>query len=81
MVCPCGSGDCYWVRGSSDVLESLKTFVAAQTSQPYQPVFITYQGRILDEPTSGFAADYEGYQLISGIQSISVAIPGDCPAS
>ncbi len=78
VLCPCGSRDCFWVRGDVTVLNPLRTFVQKQTSQPYQPVFLTYRGQQLDEPTSGFAANYEGYQEITEVLSNSIALPGDC---
>ncbi len=78
VVCPCGSSDCFWVRGDQVILTPLKTFVQKQTHQPYQPVFLTYRGRFLDEPTSGFASNYEGYQFISEVVSVDVRLPEDC---
>ena len=79
VVCPCGSRDCYWVRGEPAVLNPLRVYVQKQTSEPYQPIYLTYRGHRLDEPTSGFAVNYEGYQLISEVISRSVTLPEDCP--
>lgn len=79
VLCPCGSKDCFWVRGDPAVLNPLRTFVQKQISQPYQPVFLFYRGRILDEPTMGFASNYEGYQAVTEVLSVSVSLPQDCP--
>jgi hypothetical protein len=80
VVCPCGSRACYWVRGEPAVLNPLRLYLQKKTSEPYQPIYLTYRGHILDEPTSGFAANYEAYQLISEVISRSVTLPEDCPA-
>ena len=79
VVCPCGSTACFWVRGEPDVLNQLKSFVQRQTSEPYQPVFLTYRGRITDEPRAGFAVNYEGYQSIAEVLTLSVSLPENCP--
>ncbi len=79
VVCPCGSRDCYWVRGEPLVLSPLRTYLQKQTSEPYQPVYLTYHGHRVDEPTSGFAANYEGYQAITEVLTVSVTLPADCP--
>ena len=79
VVCPCSSSDCFWVRGESDVLGPLRTYVQKQTTEPYQPVFLTYRGERLNEPTTGFAANYEGYQAIAEVLSVSVELPESCP--
>ena len=34
----------------------------------------------LEEPTTGFAANYEGYQTVTEILSVSVTLPVYCPA-
>jgi hypothetical protein len=78
VVCPCGSTDCFWVRGEPDVLGPLRTDVQKQITEPYQPVFLTYRGERLNEPTSGFAVNYEGYQAISEVLSVSVGLPENC---
>ena len=80
VVCDCSGDDCYWVQGERALLDQLRAFVQAQTTPPYQPVFLTYTGRILDQPTDGFAADYEGYREISTVRTLSADLPEDCPA-
>lgn len=80
VACPCGTSQCFWVRGTPAVLERLRGFVQAETSRPYQPVFLRYRGERLAEPTSGFAADYDGYLRIDRIESLSPTLPDDCPA-
>jgi hypothetical protein len=80
VVCPCGSTDCFWVRGEPAVLATLRTYVQKQATEPYQPVYLVYRGEFLDEPSTGFAANYEGYQAVTEILSVSVTLPEDCPA-
>jgi hypothetical protein len=79
VVCPCGTELCYWVRGEREILDPLKLYVQKQTSQPYQPVYLTYRGRFLDEAAVGFAANYDGYQVLKEVLSVSVHLPADCP--
>jgi hypothetical protein len=80
VVCPCGSSDCYWVRGEKLLLGTLRSYVQKQISQPYQPVYLEYRGRMLDEPRIGYAVNYEGYLEITEVLSLSVALPEHCPS-
>jgi len=89
VVCPCGVGGergaagtgqrCFWVRGDPALLETMQVYVQRNISEPYQPVFLSYRGEFLDEPTVGFAANYEGYQTVTEVLSVSVDLPEDCP--
>ena len=78
VVCPCGSTDCYWLRGEQPLLSQLRLYVQKQTSEPYQPVFLEYRGQRLAEPGTGYAANYEGYLELREILSVSVDLPADC---
>lgn len=80
VICPCGTDACYWVRGEPEVLEPLKAYVQKQTSRPYQPVHVVYRGRMLDERKSGFAVNYDGYQTLLEVRSVSTSLPEHCPS-
>lgn len=79
VVCPCGTDLCYWVRAEPGLLQPLKNFVQRNSSRPYQPVYLSYRGRILDEPAVGFGASYDGLKQIVEVLSMSVELPEDCP--
>lgn len=79
VVCPCGTELCYWVRADPEVIQPLKNFVQRQTSRPYQPVYLTYRGRLLSDPAVGFGASYDGHQQIEQVLSVTLELPVDCP--
>lgn len=79
VVCPCGTDACFWVRGEREILDPLKNYVQRQTSRPYQPVYIEYRGRPLDDQPIGFAANYDGYHSLLEIVSVSTTLPDHCP--
>ena len=80
VVCPCGAGSCYWVRGEPAVLNPLKSFVQRRAEKPYQPMFIRYRGSHLDEAPVGFGANYDGLYRIDEVLETTDVLPEDCPA-
>ena len=78
-ICPCSSQQCFWVRGDDGIVGSLRSFVQRNIETPYQPVYIEYQGRLLDETPVGFAANYDGLLEVTRVFSLSASIPADCP--
>ena len=74
---PCNSSLVYWTSynwaGSG-----LREFYKANTSQPYQPIYISFRGQILDEAVDGFASRYDGLIRISEIHVLEKNIPSDC---
>ncbi len=79
VVCPCGTDVCYWVRAEPVVLVPLKNFVQRKTGRPYQPVYLTYRGHMVEEAAIGFGASYDGHLQIEEVISLSVELPNDCP--
>ena len=80
VICRCNTDSCYWVRGGAEVVDRLKNYVQRQTSRPYQPVYVQYRGEMLDEQTFGFAVNYEGYQALHEVLSVTTVLPDHCPA-
>lgn len=74
---PCGSSLVYWTSynwaGSG-----LREFYRANTSKPYQPIYVSFRGQVLDEAVDGFASRYDGLIRISEIHIMEKDIPSDC---
>lgn len=79
VVCPCGTETCFWVRGSPALLDPLKTFVQRNAETPYQPMFLRYRGRLLDDAPVGFAVSYDGLYRIESVLAIEKTLPENCP--
>ena len=74
----CDSRDVYWVRCEPSLADQLRVFVETHTHRPYTPVYIEFQGHLLDQQPDGFAADYDGIFRLEHISSMQVNIPHDC---
>lgn len=74
---PCGSAP-LWVRGSTEVLESLRRAYSRLTSTPYEPVYAELVGRVTGPAASGFAASYDGQFMIERVESTRRMRAGDC---
>jgi hypothetical protein len=75
---PCGSEETYWVSASSWILSPLKEYVESSKSQPYQPVYLEFRGRLLNENVDGFAENYDGLIRISEINAKRIDMPAGC---
>lgn len=64
---PCGSDQVYWVKTSPEIQKELFEYHQANTSKPYEAVYIEFKGEILNEELTGFARDYDGLIRINTI--------------
>ena len=63
IFCPVINSQCYWLSGDTpdEVRGALKTLVAPNTSDPYEPVCVVIEAEVdCDTERDGFAADYDG---------------------
>jgi hypothetical protein len=74
----CGADVTYWVRSSGGIAGEIRSFHEANTDKPYQPVYLVFQGNLLDEEADGFAADYDGLIHIDRLLTLSATVPDDC---
>ncbi len=78
VVQPCGGKDTYWVSANSWVLGPLVEYYTANTSKPYDAVYIRFRGLRLNEVVDGFAADYDGLMHISEVLTLDRKVPENC---
>ena len=64
---PCGSENAYWVKTSPEIQKELFEYHQANTSKPYEAVYIEFEGGVLDDERTGFARDYDGLVRIKTI--------------
>ena len=64
---PCGSDKVYWVKSSTEIQKELIDYHQANTSKPYEAVYIEFKGEVLDDERTGFARDYDGLIRINTI--------------
>lgn len=74
----CDSSEVYWVRCEPSLADRLRVFVETHTHHPYTPIYIEFQGHLLNEQPDGFAADYDGNFWLEQISSIQAIVPDDC---
>ena len=76
---PAGTDSAFWVTGSQDVLQQLRTTHDSLTSRPYEAIF----ARVIAQPSSrtpdGFAQDYDGLLEVRRVVELRRAVPGECP--
>lgn len=75
---PCDQDKVYWVSASGWVIADLREHYQSVSSEPYQPLLITFRGHILDEEVGGFASEYDGLIRISEVLERSTKVPPDC---
>jgi len=66
----CNSKVTYWANFNWAGQEML-AFYKRHKKQPYQSLYITFRGHLLDEVVDGFAADYAGLMRISEVLDYS----------
>ena len=64
---PCTSDKTYWVSFDWAGRE-MQNYYKAHLSKPYQPMFISFRGQILNEQVDGFALQYDGLVRISEVK-------------
>jgi hypothetical protein len=64
---PCGSEKVYWIKTSPEIQKELVDYHQANTSKPYEAVYIEFVGKILDDKRTGFARDHDGLIRINTI--------------
>ena len=77
---PCNSQLVYWTSYNWAGVP-LREFYEANTSEPYQKIYIKFRGQILNEDVDGFASNYDGLIHISEIYEIKIDLPNDCKAN
>ena len=76
---PCASDKTYWV--SFDWAgRAMNDYYKSHVSQPYEPMFIVFRGRLLDEQVDGFALEYDGLIRISDVKSFGFYKGDPCNA-
>jgi len=74
----CSDERLYWVVADADVRERIVAGVARETDQPYQPVMLDFDGRFVDRPLPGLAADVDGMIEVLAVRSVSAAGVAAC---
>lgn len=75
----CNSKTAYWVA-PSPAGEEMQNFYEKNFTEPYQPLYVKFRGRLLDEPLIGEAEqDYDGLMHISKVEERSFDLPASCP--
>ena len=80
---PCGRGDKeWWVIGSDEVIDQLKTATERLTTEPYEGLYLRvtggYAGPATEETGGSFSTQYEGLFRISKVWSIRKTSKSDC---
>ena len=75
---PCDSKQVFWVKTSPDIQKELTSFHQANTSKPYEAIYIEFEGALIDEEPTGFALDYDGLILIDKLVLQQAEIPPSC---
>jgi putative lipoprotein len=69
---PCGHARVFWVHvPDALVREQLKGEYRRLVKRPYEPVYVELEGRYADQPSAGFAADYDGTIEVRELHSMS----------
>jgi len=74
---PCG-GEAQWVDATQWVIKPLDDFYTRETTEAYQPVYVTVRGHKHDEVLNGFAKNYAGIFHISEVYLFSSVVPDTC---
>jgi hypothetical protein len=71
----CGDGRVYWVAAAAaaaaGVRDEIVAAIARETSQPYQPVLLVFDGQFVDGELSGFAENLDGMIEVRAVHAIS----------
>lgn len=75
---PCERSDALWLVGQSPVMKEIISAYrkALPDGKAYQPLFVVLTGKLVDPPTDGFGADYDGAFLAT--QLVRVAPGKSC---
>ena len=63
----CSSDQLYWVKASPEIQKKLVDYHQANTSKPYETVYLEFEGEILNDERTGFARDHDGLIRINTI--------------
>jgi hypothetical protein len=74
----CDQSEIHWVSASGWVIADLLQHYESFPGEPYEPLYITFRGHILDEEVDGFASDYAGLIRISEVLDWSATVPSAC---
>jgi len=74
----CNEDKEYWVRAQPKTLGELERGYLRLTSTPYEYVYITFKGELLNEKLDGFAENYDGYMRVSELLTIAATVPKNC---
>ena len=67
----CGDERIFWVSAAANVREQLAAAVERNTTKPYQPLLIEFEGRFVDRELPGLAGDVDGMIEIDRIHSVA----------
>ncbi len=73
----CGSEMEYWVYSDNESKKAIE-FHQRNTTQPYQSVYLEFNGKLLDKATDGFAESYDGLIVMTKLLKLQKSIPSSC---
>ncbi|UPW19594.1 hypothetical protein M0C34_04765 [Agarivorans sp. TSD2052] len=76
---PC-NGETVWWQGDSGLVDELVDYYQANTSSPYQAIYVSWRGQLLPAAKDGFAADYPAVLQVTEVLKWQLAIPPSCKA-
>jgi len=74
----CNSTQQYWVKSTPEIRKSLLDYYQANTTKPYESIYLEFRGAYLDEPREGFASEYDGLIMIHSVVQLGTPAPPDC---
>jgi uncharacterized membrane protein len=74
----CGDTRTLWVHSTGPIREQLQADYERLATHPYDEVYLEFEGKIVTEPSTGFAADYDGVIAVEKIRAMRSAGEADC---
>jgi len=69
---PCDDARVFWVHvPDAPLRQQLEADYRRLTTRPYEAVYVELAGEFVDQPSAGFAADYDGTFAVHELRSIS----------
>jgi uncharacterized protein (DUF2147 family) len=75
---PCGQKLHYWASVPESLQSGLREIHRANTTRPYQGIYVSLQGHVSNQKADGFAESYDGIFEVTAVLDMSKEVPSEC---